>query len=535
MTTLATGLSTQYSLIGALDRATPSQLQAAGEVAAKFLSTAVTSTGRATFYNSKEEQEKAEAELHDAALATHPSLYACLLAFPGVLDRARVEGLRRLTRGSVQLDAVGRQVPLFLAKCLPAPRLLRAFNHIRDDRTNNSATRRLILNTLLNPDKIELWAVKYRKKMRRALEHAIGKRRCGILKSILAKTEPVGTATGPTPRDAEVMSQFLGIRAHSFTQEEVVATARTLDALAFVLGTGRSSEASPLLQSFEAAKTDLTKGRGLPPEVLEGIRSTYHPNVPKEEILKLTKDTMTKTQRMQVQKRASKAGVKVEWDPNQHDAVKLYIYAFEQDGVTEEIRQALVRKAGEVGLPPLGNVGIIIDTSRSMFGHGTQKLRPMATALAVRDVLAAASDGGYVCGTDGIQRSINPLDLPTDLLYPTDATNLAQPLVVALRCGVDSVFVITDGYENRAAGRFAEVVEKVRGLGINTPIFQINPVFASEAAQARELAPGHVTVLPVADPKSLASGLLMPLLRENPKQGIQALQDRVVRLLATGG
>ena len=49
------------------------------------------------------------------------------------------------------------------------------------------------------------------------------------------------------------------------------------------------------------------------------------------------------------------------------------------------------------------------------------------------------------------------------------------------------VFVLTDGYENAPAGRFAEVVRAVRQMGVETPIHQFSPVFAAEARGIRSL------------------------------------------------
>ena len=95
-----------------------------------------------------------------------------------------------------------------------------------------------------------------------------------------------------------------------------------------------------------------------------------------------------------MQRKAQKADVSVEFDPAAYDAVRLYIYAF-ATGMTQQIRQELIRKAKRAAaqLPiRLGHIGVLVDSSRSMKGHSTQKYRPMAVALALRDLCCALAD-----------------------------------------------------------------------------------------------------------------------------------------------
>src|SRR6185369_2781064 len=68
----------------------------AGRIVVSFLDTATTSLGRATHYNSREEQQRAELLQHDALLWLDRDLYAVLLALPGVTDRARQVGIKNL-------------------------------------------------------------------------------------------------------------------------------------------------------------------------------------------------------------------------------------------------------------------------------------------------------------------------------------------------------------------------------------------------------------------------------------------------------
>jgi hypothetical protein len=106
---------------------------------------------------------------------------------------------------------------------------------------------------------------------------------------------------------------------------------------------------------------------------------------------------------------------------------------------------------------------------------------------------------------------------------PSGATSLAEGLVDLLVQNVDAVFVLSDGYENRPAGRFAEVVTAVRGMGIETPIFHLNPVFAAESKGVRSLAESGVATLPVRAPEALGLGFVRGLLETEPARGLTAL------------
>jgi len=488
-----------------------------------FLDTASTAFGRATAYNTREQSQAAELAVHEALLRLDRGLYALLLTLPGVTDRARQVGVKNLlgVRGdmTVSVDVEKRVLSHLIAE-LPATRVFKMFIALRagDEkagihRANNARTRKLILRVILGSPKVELWAVKYRTKMAEALTHAWGQRTTSILRAIL--TRPSATWT-----DKEQAIVRKGIDRFARDVEKARAC------VAFVLR-APTPPTLTLLAAYESAKTDLSLGKRLPLEVLEGIRSTFHKDVKKETVLELSKETLTSGQRMQVQRRAAEAGVDVRMDVTEYDAVRLYLYAFEM-GMTREILEALVAKAKKTALQGslrlgYGRIGILLDASASMSGSREQPLRPMATALALRDVLAHAAEAVIVrSGGDGDGM----------LVRPSGATSLAEGLVELLAREVDAVFVLSDGYENRPAGRFAEVVTAVRGMGIETPIFHLNPVFAAESKGVRALAEIGVATLPVRAPEALGLGFIRGLLETEPARGLTALVGLALPQLA---
>jgi hypothetical protein len=475
-----------------------------------FLDTASTAFGRATAYNDRQTAQDAELAVHDALLSQDRQLYALLLTLPGVTDRARQVGVKNLlgVRGDIDLETERRVLAHLVAE-LPATRVFKLFVALRagDEkagihRANNARTRKLILRVILGSPKLELWAVKYRTKMAESLTHAWGVRTTSIVRAILGRASDTWTR-----KEQAIVRKAIDRFAHN------VDTARAC--VAFVLRTATNATL-PLLRAYDAAKTDLTAGRRLPLEVLEGIRSTFHKEVPSAQLLELTKNTLTTAQRINVQRRAAEANVDVRMDVTEYDAVRLYLYAFEM-GMSREILDALMDKAKKSAATlRLGyaRIGVLLDASASMAGSREQHLRPMATALALRDVLAHAAEATIVRSggdADGV------------LVRPSGATSLAEGLVELISAGVDAVFVLSDGYENRPAGRFAEVVAAIRNMEIHTPIFHLNPVFAAEASGVRSLASDSVATLPVAAPEALALAFVRGLLAAEPRRGLDAL------------
>ena len=501
----------------------------AGRIVASFVDAAATALGRATHYNSRDEQQRAELAAHEGLLRLDRALYSLLLTLPGVLDRARQVGIKNLLSTSVdsasrRVDAVDeRRILGALLDELPAPRLFKLFEGLKAGspeegirKANNARSRKLVLRTILSSPRIELWAIKYRSKMRLALTHAWGVRMSSILRAILAKDDALWSA-----KERSILHQEID-RHVSFD------LARAYACVGFVLG-NRNRLGYPLLASFEAAKRDISAGERLPYEVLEGIRSVYHRETPNAEVLRLTAHTLTRGQRMSVQRKAEEAQVDVRMDPADYDAVRLYVYAFEM-GLTEEIVRELREKARKAaqGFPArFASIGILVDASAAMLGSGEQRLRPMATALALRDVLAQLGKARTVYAGH------TPAVGEDHLVRPSGDTSLAEGLMDLLEDGPEAIFVLSDGYENRPAGRFAELVTELRSLGIGTPIYHLNPVFAAESGGVRELAPGLVPTLPAQRPESLGLSFLRGMLEADPMRGINAL-IRLARPLSRG-
>lgn len=256
----------------------------AKNVLTAFLDVATTSHGRATHYNTRAEQQQAEMSAHSRLLDLDRDVYAAFLTLPGLSDRSVQVGTRNLLSmsggdGRILDPETERHLITELMRKLPITRALKVMQSFRvgNDaqgilRANNARSRKVILSTLLGSHQLELWAVKYRNKMRECLTHAWGVRVAGIVRSILAR---------PIDQFSDKERSIIGGRVLAHT---VIGDAKALECVAFILRSDRDFTL-PLLRAFEDAKSDLSAGARLPLEVLEGIRSTYHKDVPHEALI----------------------------------------------------------------------------------------------------------------------------------------------------------------------------------------------------------------------------------------------------------
>lgn len=511
----------------------------AASVVDRFLDVVSTGSGRATHYNSKEEQEKALREVHSAMFNIDRGLYSVLVMLQGATDHSRQLAATTLldnpSRGasSVFIDPRDEgKILSILVRNLPTQRMLKLFVSFAtgDNKINNARTRKLILRAILqaDTDTLEYWAVKYRQKISVALRHAIGQKRTGIITSIIKKSTNVSKLDD---KEVGILNTTVGkyILEHGDGR-----LSDKLQIIGFVFGV-ESDLTLPKLKAYVEVKGGKwNAGKELPIDTMEGLRKQYFPTKKKEDVLALTKDNLSKGQKMSVQKRAKAAGVKVEFDPKGYDPVKLYKYAYEM-GLTEEIVEALndkARKAGESFPVRFEKVGVLVDNSQSMYGHKTQAYHPISVALSIRDMLYAVSNEcvtKYTSVHSGMTKSERRLP------QPSGDTSLALHFVELMETEPDAVFILSDGYENTSAGRLSEVLKVVRDMGIETPVFQISPVSAAESSGIKNLAPGLVNVLPVANSTALGTTMIKAMLTSDPKNGLRYLIGTSLKQLEMKG
>jgi len=484
-----------------------------------FLDMASVAIKQDTFYNTKEEQKKAISEIHESLFRVNRGLYTLMLMLPGVTDNSIQDGVVNLLSSTTKeeegsfltLAEENDALRMLSAKLLDGKvqRLFKMFIMLKNNKVNKSKVRKIILSTILNAEevgkgKLAWWSVKYRRKLRESLVHAWGQKKSYAIKNVLGKDELTLT-------DKRLLARELGKHVHKKEDIKMVQ-----ECVCFILG-GTMEYKEKLFKAYYKAREVLEEGKILPREVLEGIRGKYHPDIDSSRVIQLTEKTMTDTDKMRIQNSAKKGQVNIEFNPMKQNIVDLYVYALE-NGMTDEIQKALKIKAKKIAESypvKYEKVAIVIDNSKSMYGTRKQKRRPLAISLAMRDIFKVTAKKSSVKFT-------NEKPNKSGLAYPKGSTSIASSLVEAFEEEPEAIYVISDGYENSPAGRTHEALSMIRDMGINTPVYQVNPVMSGEKKGIRLLS-DEMTPMPVNRPEAIGLSIVRSALEADLKSGIRGL------------
>lgn len=509
---------------------TRQQLSEIGEKLTPFLEFTSTASSRASFYDEKDAVVNAAINKHAEMFRLDRRLYALALCMGGNQDFAKQIGIEMLLKnantGAHMLPPeVEARAIVHLIGSMPPQRMFKLFSSLKQNRVSNQRTKKLILRCVFS--KLgEWWAVNYRKKLAECLTHAWGANATKFIKETLGNPNPDASA-------AKFLENKIDHFVHGSRRNDLeeiracVAFVLRVNTLANVSGNGTSYYSKyPLLAAYYRARGNLVEGKKLPRRTLEGIRGQYHKNIDSGRVLELTVKTTSKSDKLMLQRTYKQKNVKnaeVSW--RDYDPVRLYIYAFEM-GMNPEIREVLEFKAQKVAAS-LGllfnNIGVVVDTSTSMLGSDTQKMKPISTALAIRDVLERISKQ-----TNTWYTSV-PKDTVDNIIpKPLGATNLAEGLVQVLKTNPEAIFVISDGYENSPAGRFSEVVEVIRNMGINIPIYQISPVAQANSKDGVKKLCQIVPAVAITELKALPTSLNKVSLESDPTKMVKFLLEQTL-------
>lgn len=500
------------------------QMVEVGKTIEKAMSLFGTDMNRATHYNTIEELEAARLTIHKELFEVDRSVYGCIACLPGTTDYTKMVAVNRLLgitwnpgRGYNWVTPIltmghERMIIDHLVSTLPANRMLTLFASFEHSQINNARMRNTVLPFILNSNNLGWWAVKYRNKLKTILSHCWGKKMTSVIKTILGKD-------AKNQKEIDILYSLI-LNHLTFTDRNDVV----LECISFVLtAIPQHAYTQKLFKDFYGAKTDFSRAAGLPKEVIEGIRSTYHPTITKAETLKVAEKSMTVKEKRLVQNQATKAGVKVKWSAMAQPLVELLIYGFKM-GFNSEIVEAVHYKASKAAeaLPfSYKRVGIICDDSFSMSGSDEQKQRALAVTYATVEMLKNVGEANILATTSKRHMSITN--------KPAGETNLAKCLISVLKNEPDVIFVVSDGYENAPEGRFGEVLKIARDkLKLSIPIYHFNPVSAAESKTALKRLSDSVAITPVSDPEKMGLSLFKTIMCNDPKQGIIELFNRLL-------
>jgi hypothetical protein len=419
-----------------------------------FINACFACTGQREFYGGASGQKVSIRFLHLYILGNYRRLYARTLS----------AGINHFNQGQIVLNllATGRDtrpadreeenalITATLA-ALPVQRVYRIFEALRDQRVNNRRTRAVIRSYISTRDQIIFDAVKYRTRVRIAVTHA-----------------HLQFDSGAGPEVGHFL--FHGWKNQKFETK--------------------------LFEDYRQAHYSQKAVYRLPYTVAEGLAAKH--GIPRDEFLAGIAERMSANEKLRAMKQTRAAGVDLNIDLGRAAITRLAIYIAslspaERSEREEELHEALNRSAARVirRTPrKLGRVCAVLDRSHSSSGSSDKRKRPFALALAASYLLRHAADEYRALWTPSLIGS----EVST---HPRGQSDIAHPLLEALRFQPDLVVIVSDGYENSPPGAATQLVRAFRRCvpgGEEVSIVHLNPVFDSESYAPKALGPDLPTV-----------------------------------------
>ncbi len=459
----------------------------------EYLTMACTSTGQATFYNAKKDQDKALGEIHGEMLRTNRRVYALSAVLP-INDKSRqliMENLLGTGKFAEDSKLEGGVIG-YIVSDMQFNRVLNLLMTLREKKVNNSRTRNLGKLVWSQVDAYR--AIKYATKLRTILRH------CHI-------------AEGTDPAKAELHRWLFGKIEKA---EQVSYNPKLVSRL-----TAKQNYAAVFDLPYDIARDIAINIHKKKPEEFDREFSGRAKNEEKgvEEVV--AKGTTTRKESMRARKVTGDSTV----DFSRFGLYELLMHAHQNPGDTEAVMVAVKRKAKEIAgfmrLPP--KVALVVDNSVSALGSAERRFQPLVTMEAVTHVFSNCE------GTDTRVFYVGPEPGEGELLKAEDASNIRLPLVKALMTKPDVVVILSDGYENVRAGSVSQILasKAVKNSGIH--VLHLNPVAAVEVGKTRELAKSCVAMA-LPDPERLPMVALLGIAAANPailEPMFQAVEEKL--------
>ena len=372
-----------------------------------FLNACFACTGQREFYSDGHQQTVSIAFLHDYIRGNYRRLYA----------RALAAGINHFNQGRIVLELLSHsrelspedrreegQLCRAALNSLPPQRAYRVLLGLRERGVNNRRCRAIVREFLAQRD-LDFDALKYRSKLHGLVRHA-------------------------HPHLPGELGPFLARGWH----------ARRYDA--------------PLLEQFRRAHFSADAIYGLPFTVAEGLAARH--GIDRALFLRRIEPRLTAGERLRLQSAGARAGTDIDLDLGRAPLTRLALYILglpseQRLARAAELDAALTHSARRsLGAAPLrlGRVAAVLDRSYSAAGSREKPRRPLAVALGIDRLLAAAAEEYLPVWTGPAVPE--PLQLTA-----RGQTDLATPILDALDWRPDLLIIVSDGFDNdppRGAG-----------------------------------------------------------------------------------
>jgi len=463
-----------------------------GEALIAFISGAQTNIGKSTFYNLKDEQRQAMIDQHAPVFTNARSFYSLMMLPTGVNDvnkqliawtlidnslpATETYIKNGLTHKYSAFSKWENELILQAFDKMPVTRVFDFLTMLQEKRVTKKRAMFLIHEYLRkNKNRWSLWAIKYRNEFKRILYHA------------------------HTNGDEQLLKIWRYLKYNEY------------------------ENCSQLIKDYVAVQNgDKEKLAKLPATVAEGFMSKF--KIKPEDFWKMYKDEggqlTAKEKRLKVES-VKAVGVDTGFDMRQAKLFDLLVYLNSLDKLPKpvnQIRELLENKAKEIAKNisfTLDDVGLILDTSKSMYGTNETKYHPMLRGLAISMVLKQVSTNFKEYRTNG----------NNDELFPTlkDQSNYADAFMQALKDGCKTIIIVGDGYENSpfegALHQLIFALKKKVDVKNKVMIIHFNPVFAAESMDVRTISNIAATV-GVREVNGLNESMFLAIAKHKPELAI---------------
>ncbi len=425
-----------------------------------FINSCFAATGQNEYYSDRYTDAVSIDFLHQYMLVNYRTVYCRVLA-AGINHFSQTWIIRNLLQAGAPEDSELRreegQLIAATLRRLPPNRVFKLFARLRADSINNRRTRAVVRDYLAFRGSDAFSVVKYRNKLRTAIRHA------------------------HAPVDDET-ARFL-FSFHDCKQF-----------------------AEPLFDTFRRAHFSKQAVFELPFTVAEGLAARH--GIDRSDFLRKIAPMMTRTEKLRLQNAAARAKkVMIEVDLATAPLTQLAIYILslpleQRQQQAEAFHAALTAAAERIARRSSlhsRKAAVVLDRSRSTWGSRERRRRPLAIAVAMHYLLAAACSEFRSFWTPSPSQDCESYgaDDHVFLMAAGGQTDLATPLLDAIQWQPDELLIVSDGHENAPAGAADQIVQAYRRrLQETHPITFVhaNPVFDADHFSPRRLGNAMVTI-----------------------------------------
>jgi len=451
-----------------------------------FINACLSCTGQREFYEDSYGQTVSIDFLHDYILGNYRLLYSRTLA-AGINHFNQAQIILKLLATGKQTDPQHRdeenQLITAALHQLPPNRAWGLLLQIRKRHINNRRARAIAQQYVISRGQnLPFQAVKYRSKLQAIATH----NHLNLNQLDLSSSSPGTSSSGSCQNNPE-------LNAFLFRQWD-------------------SKFETDLFEKFRQGYYSATALYKLPFTVAEGLAVKH--GIPRDRFLKNIEARMTTNEKLRLQNSAAQAGINLKIDPSRLSLTKLALYVLSLSLNERQQRQAelhgMLRQTAQAVLQrsPLRfqssrddrapKITAVLDRSYSSSGSHEKRRRPLGIALAIHYLLSEAAQPSNIQSQTYQGFWTVPLEDNEPLqLTPRGQTDLATPLLTALKTAPDIVIVISDGWENDPPGAASELIRVYRDRldpTHQTSIVHCNPVFNADDFGLKSISPLIPTV-----------------------------------------